>query len=190
MKNPLKNYGNSKSYIMFYLNCINLRMVVWNHLNVVTHVGSHIFYASDTHWIAHLLCTMSSLVDKFGLCLQYFKNIIVNDSKNTDKAILRDSLDSQLMQKFYYFPLFYRHTWQGLRNCMHSYEHVCKEVFACTKLHARKSIKTPLSSTPMLFKIVSCFSVWKQIIFCTIRSDTHNFLAEKLLLNIVISSFM
>ena len=71
---------------MSYLNCINSRMVVRNHLNVVTHVGLHIFYASDTHWIAHLLRTMSGLVDKFGLCLQYFKNIIVNDSKNTDKA--------------------------------------------------------------------------------------------------------
>ena len=34
--------------------------------------------------------------------------------------------------------------------------------FACTKLCTCKSIKTPLSSTPMLFKVVSCFCVWKQ----------------------------
>ena len=30
-----------------------------------------------------------------------------------------------------------------------------KEVFACTKLRARKLIKTPLSSIPMLVKVVS-----------------------------------
>ena len=53
-------------------------------------------------------------------------------------------------------------------------EHACKKVFTCTKLCAHKSIKTLLSSTPMLFKVVSYFCVWKQIIFRTIRSDIHN----------------
>ena len=43
---------------------------------------------SDTHWIAHLLCSMSCLVDNFGLYLQHFKNIIVDDSKSTDKTTL------------------------------------------------------------------------------------------------------
>ena len=45
----------------------------------------------------------------------------------------------------------------GSTNCMHGDERARKKVFACTKLHARKSIKTPLSSTPMLFKVASCF---------------------------------
>ena len=58
-----------------------------------------------------------------------------------------------------------------LRACM---QRARKEVFTCTKLCARKSIKTPVRSTPMLFKVASFFYVWKQIIFGTIRSDTHN----------------
>ena len=49
-----------------------------------------------------------------------------------------------------------------------------EKVFACTKLRARKSVETLLSSTPTLFKVVSYFCVWKQIIFGTIRSDIHN----------------
>ena len=49
---------------------------------------------------------------------------------------------------------------QGSTNWMHGDErtrngHV--EVFACRKLRARKSIKTPLSNTPMLLKVASCF---------------------------------
>ena len=39
-----------------------------------------------------------------------------------------------------------------------------KEVFARANLRARKSVKTLLSSTRMLFKEASCFYVWKQII--------------------------
>ena len=51
---------------------------------------------------------------------------------------------------------------QGLTNCAQGDErarNVHAEVFACTKLRARKSIKTPLSSTPMLFKVLSYFRV-------------------------------
>ena len=36
-------------------------------------------------------------------------------------------------------------------------QHAHKEVLACMKLCARKSIKTLLSSTRMLFNVVSCF---------------------------------
>ena len=43
---------------------------------------------SCARWIAHLLRSMSGLVDKFGLYLQHFGNIIVDDSKSTDKATL------------------------------------------------------------------------------------------------------
>ena len=48
------------------------------------------------------------------------------------------------------------------RSCTHRAR---KKGFMCTKLRARKSIKTPLSSTPMLFKASSNFCAWKQIIF-------------------------
>ena len=41
-------------------------------------------------------------------------------------------------------------------------QHASEEVFACTKLRARKLTKTSLSSSPMLFKVVSYFCVWKQ----------------------------
>ena len=43
---------------------------------------------SGTRWIAHLLHSMSGLVDKFGLYLQHFENIIADESKKTDKATL------------------------------------------------------------------------------------------------------
>ena len=48
-----------------------------------------------------------------------------------------------------------------------------KEVFACTKLRARKSVKIPLSSTWMLFKVAGCFCL-KANKFGTIRSDIPN----------------
>ena len=41
------------------------------------------------------------------------------------------------------------------KNCAHGDERVRKEVFACTKSRAHESIKTPLSSTPMLSKVLS-----------------------------------
>ena len=62
---------------------------------------------------------------------------------------------------------------QSSTDSTHSDERACKEVM-CTKVHARKSIKTPSGSTLMLFKIVSYFCVWKQLIFGIIRSDIHN----------------
>ena len=42
------------------------------------------------------------------------------------------------------------------------------------ELRARKSIKTHLISTWMLFKVTSCFCVWKPIIFGTTKSDIHS----------------
>ena len=54
-----------------------------------------------------------------------------------------------------------------------------KRIITCTKLCAHKSIKTPLGSIPMLFKIVCYFCVWKQLIFGTIRSDIHNLFTWK-----------
>ena len=50
--------------------------------------------------------------------------------------------------------------------------------FSGTKLRARKSIKSLLSSTWMLFKVASCFCVWKQIISGT-RSDIHDLLQQR-----------
>ena len=50
--------------------------------------------------------------------------------------------------------------------------------FACTKLRARKSIKTSLSSIRMLFKVVTYFYVRNQIIFGTIRSNIISFSLE------------
>ena len=44
--------------------------------------------SSGAHWIAHLLRSMSGLIDKFGLYLQHFKNVIADTSKQTDKAKL------------------------------------------------------------------------------------------------------
>ena len=44
--------------------------------------------SSGTCWIAHLLRSMSGLIDKFGLYLQHFENVIADTSKQTDKATL------------------------------------------------------------------------------------------------------
>ena len=41
-----------------------------------------------TCWIAHLLQSVSGLIDKFRLYLQHFGNVIADTSKQTDKATL------------------------------------------------------------------------------------------------------
>ena len=43
---------------------------------------------SETRWIAHVLRSMSGLIDKFGLHLQHFETIILDTTKKTDKARL------------------------------------------------------------------------------------------------------
>ena len=43
---------------------------------------------SGTPWIAHLLRSMFELIDKFGLYLEHFENVIADTSKQTDKATL------------------------------------------------------------------------------------------------------
>ena len=51
------------------------------------------------------------------------------------------------------------------------------EVFACTKLRARRSIKNQskhLYVVLNVLRLASCFCVWKQIIFGTIRFDNDN----------------
>ena len=44
--------------------------------------------SSGTRWIAHLLRSMSGLIDKFGLYLRHFENVMADTSKQTDKATL------------------------------------------------------------------------------------------------------
>ena len=65
---------------------------------------------SGTRWIVHRLRSMFDLVDKFGLYLHHFENIIVNDSKNIDKAILeekhRQLTDSRVLLLLLLLPLF------------------------------------------------------------------------------------
>ena len=56
-----------------------------------------------------------------------------------------------LISNYLYIPSYFT---QGSTNCAHGDERVPN-----TKLRARKSIKTPLSSIPMLFKVASCFCV-------------------------------
>ena len=58
---------------------------------------------------------------------------------------------------------------QDSTNCKHGEECACN-MHIKMFLHACKSMKTPLSSTWMLFKVVSCFCVWKQIFSITRHS--------------------
>ena len=44
--------------------------------------------AADTRWIAHIMCSMAALVDKFCMYLQHIKNFIADTSKKTDKTAL------------------------------------------------------------------------------------------------------
>ena len=44
--------------------------------------------ATGTRWIAHDLRSMSGLIDKFGLYLQHFENVIADTTKQTGKATL------------------------------------------------------------------------------------------------------
>ena len=89
----------------------------------------------------------------------------------------------------------FKHYTQHLTNCAHSYEHhakhLCKGVFACTKLRTYKSLKTSLSSTPIVSKVVSYFLCLKASNIWHNKIWHSQFLsAEGLLLNIVISSVM
>ena len=43
---------------------------------------------SGTRWIAHLLLSMSGLIENFELYLRHFENVIADTSKQTDKATL------------------------------------------------------------------------------------------------------
>ena len=67
---------------------------------------------------------------------------------------------------------------QGSTNCAHGDErarnvHVKSLSRAQNYVHVNQ-LKTHLTSTPTLFKVVSYFYVWKQLIFGTIRSDINN----------------
>ena len=44
--------------------------------------------ATGTRWIAHVMRSMSALIDKFGLYLQHMENVISDTSKQGDKATL------------------------------------------------------------------------------------------------------
>ena len=44
---------------------------------------------TGTYWIAHILQSMSSLVDKLGLYLQPFENVITGTVKQTNCATLK-----------------------------------------------------------------------------------------------------
>ena len=44
--------------------------------------------ASGTRWIAHKLIALENMLDKFGLYMQHFENIIADTQKKTDKATL------------------------------------------------------------------------------------------------------
>ena len=94
--------------------------------------------------------------------------------KNLTGILILTILFQNLWQVTQFYPNYdtglerLRARWWACMQC------ACKEVFMCTKLCAGKSIKTPSSSTRMLFKVVSCSCVWKQIIFGKIRSDIHH----------------
>ena len=47
---------------------------------------------SGTRWIAHVIRSMSGLIDKFGLYLQHFETLISYTTKKTDKVILEGKL--------------------------------------------------------------------------------------------------
>ena len=45
--------------------------------------------ATGTRWVAHKLETLHNMLDKYGLYMQHFENIIADTSKQTDKAKLK-----------------------------------------------------------------------------------------------------
>ena len=46
------------------------------------------YRASGTRWISHQLLALGNMLDKYGLYMQHFENIIADTSKHTDKATL------------------------------------------------------------------------------------------------------
>ena len=45
--------------------------------------------AAGTRWIAHKLEALQNMLDKYGLYMQHFENIIADTTKRTDKATLK-----------------------------------------------------------------------------------------------------
>ena len=45
--------------------------------------------AAGTRWIAHKLEALQNMLDKYGLYMQHFENIIVDTTKRTDKPTLK-----------------------------------------------------------------------------------------------------
>ena len=96
---------------------------------------TEIFSRKSESWIRFNYATKENLKNATDVDTSDF-------TKKTDLANLKSDADKV------------DRTWQIARM-----QRARKEVFACTKLRARKSIKTPLSSTLILFKVASCFCV-------------------------------
>ena len=103
---------------------------------------------------------------------QHFQRISYEKTALKTKKFWAKPQDLTKCGKLYIYVTLNKN--QGSINCAQGDECARRDVFACTKLCACKSIEKPLSSTPMLFKVVSYFYVRKKIIFSTIRSDIHN----------------
>ena len=52
--------------------------------------------ATGTYWIAYILQSMSSLVDKFGLYLQPFENVIAGTVKQTNCATFEGKTENDV----------------------------------------------------------------------------------------------
>ena len=117
----------------------------------------------------HLVVPFIQLV-RGGSCVSHFSvfclhiGLLVWAFPQSHKLNLTYCSKSSMLLAFYNKL----HAWWWV--CM---QHAHKEVFACMKLCACKSIKTLFISTPMLFKVVSCFCVWIPITLGT-RSNNHN----------------
>ena len=130
-------------------------------------------------WLCHISLESHSCC---GRPISFKWSAMLSNKLNWRSPVQWASYYSQLHHLYVhaFVQIFFKHIpsfhikQQGSINYMHR-EDCARNVIAKRFLHAHKSIKTPLSSTPIVFKIVSYYCVWKQIIFSTIWSDIHNF---------------
>ena len=120
------------------------KLIVKDQVNVKTFgYPAGIYLLKIDHWNIRIMCDVCSKLNDVNF--EYIWDIALSDAYNAGYE--QAGLDKL------------RARW---RACT---QRARKEVFACTKLRARKSVKTLFTSTTTLMKLVNYFCVWKQIIF-------------------------
>ena len=116
------------------------RMLAWNNL-----------LTSDSNFTTDISDCLVILTAVTGLFLQFQCSVYKYGAITQNFSFLEPGVNK------------WHKSWWACMQC------ACKEGFMCMELCASKLIKIPVSSILMLFKVVSHFYIWNQIMLNTIR---------------------